>query len=413
VAKKDRNKKPDPKEVRNILESVGLLSDALSEKGKTKALQPINENLPPGRYDFDLAEFPIFRLYKKNLSVYDPKHPLVYTDTIRGKSGEIVKRSWEVYPSAFGFGGPTTMVTFYDLLQLYSEQGCEGSKIQFGTLRSLFLRRGNRNPSAKDYKRMMRDIDILRGIDIHAENAFWDKKKQAYVSKRWRLFNEVYYFKEKADSYQEEMPFGFIEASTTLQEIARSRGFFTIGFQSELFHQLKPLEQRLAVYLAKMFKSQKMHIRFVDMLAKALPIEAARPDNVRRLLGNAAQGLVDKRVPILASYSIERSGREGEWVAIFHRKETPKDFPLPKNTEWKPATAEEDKLIRMLIETSGQPEDWRWWTMCAKKLGRDGVLRAIGQFEEKRRLVDLEKPPGALLSAIIKYIARQMGVAIR
>jgi hypothetical protein len=413
VAKRNQNKKPDLQEVRNTLGNAGLLSDAGPEKGKTKKLRPVNENLPPGRYDFDLAEFPIFRLYKNNLSVYDPKQPLTYKDTIRGKNGELIERSWEVYPSAFGFGGPTTMVTFYDLLQLYSEQGYEGSKIQFGTLRSLFLRRGNRNPSTKDYKRMMRDIDILRGIDIHAENAFWDKKKQAYISKHWRPFNEVYYFKERANSYQAEMPFGFIEASTTLQEIARSRGFFTIGFQSELFHQLKPLEQRLAVYLAKMFKSQKMHIRFVNMLAKALPIEAARPDNVRRLLSNAAQGLINKNVPILASFSIEKSGREGEWVAIFHRKETPKDLPQAKDAEWKPATAEEGKLVRMLIEASDQPEDWRWWTMCAKKLGRDGVLRAIGQFEEKRRLIDLEKPPGALLSAIIKDIARQMGVAIR
>jgi hypothetical protein len=55
------------------------------------------------------------------------------------------------------------------------------------------------------------------------------------------------------------------------------------------------LEQRL--YLAEKFMSQALHQRFVDDLAKALPIDAKRPDNVRAILRNAANGLIQKQAP--------------------------------------------------------------------------------------------------------------------
>ena len=47
-----------------------------------------------------------------------------------------------------------------------------GSQIHFGTLRSLLLRRGERNPSRRDYDRVRRDFDVLRGYDIHFRNSF-------------------------------------------------------------------------------------------------------------------------------------------------------------------------------------------------------------------------------------------------
>src|SRR3954452_19736012 len=86
-----------------------------------------------GRYDFDLAEFPLFRFYKNSLGKHD-REPLVYKDTIKGKEGEPVVREWKAYPGPFGFGGPSTHLLLYDLLQLYAEQGSQGSQLQFGTI---------------------------------------------------------------------------------------------------------------------------------------------------------------------------------------------------------------------------------------------------------------------------------------
>ena len=58
----------------------------------------------PGRYDFDLAEFPLFRYHTHRVGGSD-RSPLVYTDTITGKDGEQIEREWKCYPGAFGFGG--------------------------------------------------------------------------------------------------------------------------------------------------------------------------------------------------------------------------------------------------------------------------------------------------------------------
>lgn len=369
---------------------------------------PLNTD-PSGKYDFDLAEFPIFKFYKNTLSEHDTKEPLVYTDNIKGKDNEVITRMWKVFPSRYGFGGASAMVLLYDILQLYVEQGAQGRHIRFGTLRSLFLRRGHRNPSQRDYDRMERDLDILRGLDFHCENAFWDSERQAYVSMKWRLFDNVVFFKEKASSRQAELPFGFIEANSILQAIARNRGFFAIGFPSTLFYELKPLEQRLALYLAKRFNSEKVHFRTVDTLARALPIEAAAARNVRSALKDAAQGLLDKKIPILESFTVAKSDR-GKWVATFRRKSLPKDTPHPRERrELLPPDMQD--LVNRLIEASGEPEDWRWWTQCARSIGRDGIFRALGQFDETSKL-RLVRNPGAMLSKILKDIAKEQKVTI-
>jgi hypothetical protein len=258
---------------------------------------------PSGRFDFDLAEFPLFRFYKNSPGRLD-RGPLVYADTIRGRDGEVVTREWKAYPGPFGFGGPSTQLLLYDLLQLYAEQGSRGAQLMFGTIRSLLLRRGERNPSKRDYERVGRDMDILRGYDFHCRNAFWDQRRRAYVDMNWRLFGSVFYFREKADGGGEELPFGFIEVSPVLQEVARGRGFFPLGFASELLYRLRPLEQRLAVYLSKKFVSQQVHRRYVEDLARALPIEAGRPRDVRSILKDAAQGLLDRGLPTLRSFRV-------------------------------------------------------------------------------------------------------------
>jgi hypothetical protein len=180
------------------------------------------------------------------------RKPLTYSDTIAGKDDQRVTREWKVYPGPFGFGGQSTQLLLYDLLQLYVEQGSRGSQVQFGTLRSLLLRRGERNPSKHDYERLRRDLDILRGYDLHCKNAFWDRRRQACVDMKWRLFGSVSYFRDSSPQ-GEELPFGFIEVSPVLQQVARTRGFFGLGFETRLFYQLKPLEQRLPVYLSRSF----------------------------------------------------------------------------------------------------------------------------------------------------------------
>jgi hypothetical protein len=367
-----------------------------------------------GRYDFDLAEFPLFRYYK-NSRATSSHDPLVYRDTISGKDGVKIERDWKVFPGAFGFGGQTTQQVLYELLQLYIEQGCRGTQIQFGTPRALLLRiwPEHRHPSAKDYTRLRRDLDILRGYDFHCRNAFWDRKRAAYIDMHWRLFGDVCYFKPSPGSLaQEELPFGFIEASRVLQQIARTRGFFCLGFNSGLFHSLRPLEQRLALYLSKKFVSQALHQRYVTDLARALPIEAADPKDIRKATARAAQGLLDRRVPTLKSYRFEKSPRTGEWLVIFERDVKPKqDYRLPRRAALS-LDPEIAVLVDDIVDELGSRDDVLWWRTCAEVLGPDLVYQGLSQLKDAGGSPKPIRNRGGLLTKILKDLAKSHKLTI-
>ena len=366
-----------------------------------------------GRYDFDLAEFPLFRYCKQRRATVD-RTSLTYTDSIVGKDGEEIQREWHCYPGAFGFGGATTQQVLYELVQLYIKQGCRGAQIQFGTPRALLLRiwPEARNPSQKDYMRLRRDLDILRGYDFHCRNGFWDQRRRAYVDMHWRLFGDVCYFKPRSDRLaQEELPFGFIEASRVLQQIARTRGFFCLGFNSTLFHSLKPLEQRLALYLSKKFVSQAIHQRYVKDLGRALPIEATRPDNVRTILGQVAQGLLDRGVPTLKNYRFQKSRRTGEWLIVFERDVKPRQsYRLPAGGAVS-LDPEIGLLVNDIAKQIGSRDDVLWWTKCAEVLGADRIYQGLSQLKDAAHSQKVRNR-GALLTKSFKDIATNHKLAI-
>ena len=364
---------------------------------------------PASRYDFDLGEFPLFRL-NKLAAGRSGREPLRYEDAITGRDGRPVRRSWAVHPGASGFGGPSTQVLLFDLLQLYAEQGARGSQIQFGTLRSLLARRGDRNPSKRDYDRLRRDFDVLRGYDIHCVNAFWDSARLAYADMNWRLFGSVFYFKAGPGADAGGQPFGFIEVSSVFQAAAQSRGLYSLGFDRAFFYRLKPLEQRLAVYLAKQFTSQTLHRRFVRDLARVLPIEAGRDRDSRRILSGAAEGLLRAALPALGSFRLTPSAN-GEWLAEFRRGTAPADpYSVPRRPAEALGPALGD-LVYRIVEAVGGEDDRVWWARCAERLGRGAVDRGLGLLKEARRNGAV-KNPGGLLTKFFKDIAAKVGVAL-
>ncbi len=396
--------------LKRSLEAGEVTHSVHSVPGRKPRAAGEDEVLETGRYDFDLAEFPLFKFCKPSASRKD-RAPIVYADTITGKDRQPVPREWRAYPGPFGFGGPSTHALLYDLLQLYVEQGARGTQIQFGTLRSLFLRRGNRNPSKRDYERLRRDIDILRGYDFHCRNAFWDRGRRAYVDMKWRLFGSVFYFKEAPNESHLERTFGFIEVSPVLAEIARSRGFFALGFDHKLFHSLKPLEQRLAVYLSKKFISQQTHRKHVDDLARALPVEAARPTDARVAIRNAAQGLLDKNLPSLARFGFDR-GRQGRWIAVFERKAAPRQDRRTSRLAAEILEPSVTLYLDLIAEAVGTNDDAVWWTYCIRRLGTGAVDRALGQLKEATR-ASAVRNRGGLLTKIFKDIAKESGEALQ
>ena len=324
----------------------------------------------PGRYQGHLAEFPVFILDKRRRAQAGGA-ALIYVDTIQSPKGELVPRRWEAWPGRLGLGGPSAAELFYELVQIYAEQGAHEDHIHFKTLHALFrrLHPNAANPDRKDYDRLRRDLDILCGYRFVCENAFYDRERKAYVHMReWSLFTGWSgYTRTPAKAgyypYQEELPFGAIGVSPVLRTIAKNCGLFCIGFETKLFRHLKPLEQRLAVYLAKMFVSQTVHRRFVDELAAALPVHAAEAKILRLTLKRAAQGLLDQGVPILRSFAIERAG-DSRWLIVFYRARRPRqDYSSSAYAGFNvtPAVA---LLVDQLVDFTASPQSRPWFTNC-------------------------------------------------
>lgn len=415
-------KENKPKSPTAIGDILGDVAKQHATKRRTKPTRDISSQLEiepsrdedstaeeSGRYDFDLAEFPLFRLCKPHSGKHG-RDPLIYTDQIKGRDGSPVRREWKVFPGPFGFGGSSAQVLLYDLIQLYLEQGGEGSQIQFGTLRALLQRRGERNPSSRDYDRMRRDIDVLRGYDFHCKNAFWDVRRRSYVDMNWRLFGSVFYFRPSLDG-DDEHPFGFLEVSPVLQQVAKRRGFFALGFSNRLFYSLKPLEQRLAVYLAKKFASQQTHRRYVEDLARALPIEASRPRDARAILRGAAEGLLARKLPILRSFQFDEAN-DGRIIAVFERGARPAGKSSRLAVAIRPLSDQGNYVLERIAQEIGSTADRLWWSQCIERLGVGPMERALGQLREARGLSPVRNP-GGLLTKIIKDIAAETGVALR
>jgi len=246
-------------------------------------------------------------------------------------------------------------------------------------------------------------------------NAFWNAKLQAYETVRqWRFFGAATYFMPNARfQYQEELPFGYVEVSSMFQRIARTRGFFALGFPSEFFFGLKPLEQRLAVFLARRFRLHSFFKRRVDDLAKTIPINAKHDFHQRKKIREVSDGLIEKGFPLLGGYELNKKG--GVWMAEFYRKQKPvPERPVRAYQAEMSLTPEEEVLVAQIIKVTDDPGARYWWVHCVRMLGEAVIYRAMGNFRELyvTGKQPIRKTKGAVFNGILQGIAKEMNVSL-
>lgn len=358
-------------------------------------------------FDFDLAEFPLFRFSNSSRS-RRRFEPLVYSDTITARDGSPVRREWTAIPGSAGVGGPSAHLLLFDLLQSFAGQVQTGRGISYGTMRAILTRRGIAHPSCRDYERLRQDLAILRGYEIRCRNAWWDSEAGRYVDRTWRLLPATAEFARGHPRSCAEL-----DAGPELGRIVATRGFFPLGFGREEFYRLRPLEQRLAIYLARKFRYQSLHRRRVEDLARALPIEASRPRDTRACLTRTARGLIASGCSTLSSFRLHYA-QGGRWVVEF-RSATSRRSQSCEQECSSPSFAEEScfeyQLTQIALAT-GSARDRAWWLRCLRRLGTGPVDRALGQLREACACQSV-RSPGALLTKILKDLAAEAGISLR
>lgn len=363
------------------------------------------------KYELTLAEFPLFILSKKEKGKFES---IAYEDTIEGRDNKPVKRSWKVYPDPkYGFGTESTFATLFDLFQVWKEAKFESQYIQFGSIYNLLKKRGLGLSGDKNYKMILRDLSCLVGMKIEAINAFWDNERQAYVDMTFHLFETLLLYKDKATG-QATLPFATIKASDVLYGSIQRNSLLTADFDSKFFHSLSPIEQRIALYLSKVFRSQSVHKRGLLEFAEQIPIHAKETKHQRETIKKACQGLATKGYKLLDTFAFEKAVDGKTDMVIFRRK----GLPFTKMLKGKAGSdngkeeSEIDYLVGEILAVCKDEQSTNFYKKVAGRIDSQTIFRTLSEVKEVRDMGDIKKNKGALFTSLIKRYAQEQGIEL-
>jgi len=260
-------------------------------------------------FSLDFSEFPFAHLTKRipgNIN----KHEIQYTDNIVGKNGEAVPRHWIIKSSApHGLGGPSSVDVFFELLQIWKEDNFASDRIHIGTYYNL-IKRLKWGMNGRCYTQLKKDLQSLYGLEIEAKNACYDKKQGKYVDSTFKPFIGWKTWKNEHDTEDNPEDYGYIQVHPDFHHIF-VRSMYHLPFNATYFHGMTPHEQKLALYLTKIFnpylkKIKSTYSRDIYELCEQLPIYGT-PTKQKYYLGQAAKKLVDRGFCLLEDYRIEGS----------------------------------------------------------------------------------------------------------
>lgn len=147
-----------------------------------------NENtgaLYISRDEMNLAEFPLSVLSTR---VNPNLKTLEFTDTIKGKNGELVNRQW-IITGADKFGLPTSSddEVMLGLLKLTVNDGFASRKVYFTRYELLKILRWS--TEGRSYTRLQNALDRLSGVRIKATNAFYDNESKSHNTRNFGLLD--------------------------------------------------------------------------------------------------------------------------------------------------------------------------------------------------------------------------------
>jgi len=365
------------------------------------------------KYELTLSEFPIFIL-SNNTSRNLPS--INYEDSITGRDHRQIKRHWTVFPDEkYGFGTASTMLTFFDLLQIWSEANFESQYIYFGSIFNLLKRRGN-NFGRKQYNQIKNDLFSLLGIRFSAKNAYWDNVAKAYVDViLFRLFDQLEIVKLKTGG-KNITPVWRIKASDLLFKSIQNNSYYSTTFDSDFFHRLSPMGRRFSIYLSKVFLSQSVHKRNLMEFARQMPIMAKETKNIRQTITQTCNNLISRGFNLLADFKFEYSSDRQTELIIFHRAGSPvvNKFNIhSKKQKLKKEQFRIDCLTEDILDICQDDKSKNFYQRVADLMPDEDIYQAISEVKEVRDSGHVKKSLGAVFTSRILKFAGQRGIILR
>lgn len=356
------------------------------------------------KYEMSLAEFPLFLLSKRSLSGIDS---IIYTDSIIAE-GKPVERTWRVtWSEKYGPATQSTAETFFALFQIWASQGFKSRWIHFGSIHNILTRRGI-STSKRDYQRTLKDLHRLCNLYIEADNAFYDSSAKKYIDASFHLF-EGLVLKKDAAGNPDPTTKGFIKAHPVLLDAAK-KNTFLLGIDEKKFFALPGIQQRLYLYLRKMFTFQKFHIRNVSDLARQIPLFSSTR-KIKQQIKTASQAILDSGlIPSFSNFKFYSSSNGAELIR-FERADAQQISLFDQ--EEKQSVIENN--FALITEVCTDKHSYAFYQKVANKMSTDDICRALSESknfakEANRNGASCSIPK--IFTSRIVSIARERGIEL-
>lgn len=271
----------------------------------------VTEAPPPKRISRDemnLAEFPLTVLSTRPGAGVKT---LEFSDSIRGRNGELVNRNW-IITGADKFGLPTSSddEVLLGLLKLTVDDQFRARKVFFTRYELLRILRWT--TEGRSYVRLQKALDRLSGVRIKATNAFYDNESKSHSTRNFGLV-DAYEINDGRSSAPK--PSFFIWSEVLFKSFQVG---FIKKFDLDFYLALKSaVSRRLYRYLDKHFwYKSRVHINLFTLAHEKVGISRnyVYTSSIRQQLDPAVEELVAQGFLSHCEYS--GKGRDTE-IAMF------------------------------------------------------------------------------------------------
>jgi hypothetical protein len=375
---------------------------------------PVTPAVDSSKYELSLAEFPVFLVSTK---LPADLTSINYTDTIYPE-GVPTERHWKV-TWATEYGPPTQSAseTFFELYQIWKEEGFKSEWIYFKSIYAL-LKRRNISKSKRSYEQITRDLNCLTGINIIAKNAFYDSSKKKYIDGAFHLFEEVILEKDTPNRPDGKTS-GYIRASRHLLNSVQINSFL-FGIPEQKYYKLPGLQQRLCQYLKKMFLVYPEGIsRKIKDLINQIPLHC-KPRQAKQQLLNAAEAIIAaKIIPSFVKVRMQNQNTirfetfaEAEQTELFSDKDLAKTANAKNQDAIQKEQAEESYYEISKFCTDIKKSE-RFYRLVASRMSVHNVRKAISETKEFERTSQNPVNRNRVFTSRIIDIAEQMGISLK
>jgi hypothetical protein len=356
--------------------------------------KPINS-----AFEINIAEFPIAYLNRGQLPDGVSKTKYQYQDVIKGRNGEPVERTWTIEAHAteetknelgikesvnLGFGGPATLELIYELFQLWKEQGFKEPKIHIGTFYNLLKRLGWGTGNTQ-YKQLKKILRCIHGLHIKGESCFYIPEIDRYLQVDMYPFPSMHTYTRKEKEVNPD-DYIYINVDENFFNAIKMNSVYYIPFDRFYFKKLKPMEQKVALMLSKIFSPYRKKKRFewrrnIFEISNQIPILSEEPKRIRQQLKRVCDGLIEKNFPFLSSFKIE-----GEVITFYNNIQTSINLIPEEASSTRKDYDTVEWLITEQLKICGDEHSRAFYSLVARYVPVDMIYEALSEAKQEGKV---------------------------